>query len=459
MKKYKTVLKKLFSLAIPIIFSNIISASSGLISMFFIASINHNALAAGALITSTYGLVTLMVVSVLYSVSILIGQSHGAGRDSEVSPIIASGIAIAFLLGVPLTGILYSMTSILQFLHQPAEVSQLAGQYFQGIAYGLIPSLVGAVFAQFFMGISKAKLVLYFTIVAVVTNSLISYMLIFGFKSLAPMGVFGAGLASSIASCIFLAVILLYVTFNQELKKYHIISKKSFNVSYCKLLLKIGMPISIQYTLELFAFSIITYLMGLIGTNALGAQQISLQCSMVAIMVVMGFSQSGSILISQSFGKGTETDRKQIATSTFSVGGLFMFGIGLIYWLFPNILIALYLDINDPALSEMVSLTRIILFIAAFTQLFDAGRNIAAGLLRGYGDTKSSMYTSLISCWLIGLPLAIFFAFGFQLGAPGLRLGIMFGILFGCMHLMTRLNKINKKPFVSPFYHNKTEVI
>jgi multidrug resistance protein, MATE family len=107
----------------------------------------------------------------------------------------------------------------------------------------------------------------------------------------------------------------------------------------------------------------------------------------------------------------------------------------------------------------MISLAKTILYMAAFTQLFDAGRNIAAGLLRGYGDTKSSMYTSLTSCWIIGLPLAILFAFGLHFGAIGLRLGIMFGILFGCIHLMSRLNKINKKPFVSPFYHNKTEVI
>ena len=455
MKQYQPVLKQLFSLALPIVFSNSISASSGLISMLFIASINPNALAAGAIITSTYGLITVMVISVLYSVSILIGQSHGSGRNDEVSPIIFSGITIAFLLGAPLTVVLCFMAPILQCLHQPTEVSQLAGQYFQGIACGLIPSLIGAVFTQFFMGISKAKLLLYFTIVGVVVNISISYVFIFGVNTLQPMGVFGAGLASSITSYMLLAALLLYVFCNSEFKKYRIISNNLFNLSYCKLLLKIGMPISIQYTLELFAFSTITYLMGLLGTNALGAQQITLQCSMVAIMVVMGFSQSGSILISQSFGKGTSTDRKMIANSTFGVGSIFMLGIGLVYWQTPDTLIALYLDIQDPALAEMVSLTRTILSIAAFTQLFDAGRNISAGLLRGYGDTKSSMWTSLISCWVIGLPLAILLAFGLHLGAIGLRLGIMFGILFGCIHLIRRLNTINKIPFVYPFYHNK----
>lgn len=459
MKQYKTVLKQLFSLALPIIFSNLVSASSGLISMFFIAEINQNALAAGAIITSTYGLVTLMVISALYSVSILIGQSHGAGRNSEISPIISSGIFVTFILGTPLTALLCYMTPILQLLHQPIEVSVLAGEYFQGIAYGLIPSLIGAVFTQFFMGISKARLLLIFTIVGVLVNSLISYILIFGLKIVEPMGIFGAGLASSITSYLLLVIISLYIFLNSDFKKYQIFSRGMFNLSYCKLLLKIGMPISIQYTLELFAFSIITYLMGLLGTNALGAQQITLQCSMVAVMVVMGFSQSGSILVSQSLGKGTLLDRQLITNCTFVIATVFMLGIGIMYWIFPDTLIGFYLNINDPSLSEMLSLARTILYIAAFTQLFDAGRNIAAGLLRGYGDTKSSMWTSLISCWMIGLPLAILFAFVLHFDAVGLRLGMMFGILFGCIHLMSRINKINKTSVIPSLYKNQTEAL
>lgn len=459
MKQYKTVLKQLFSLALPIIFSNLISASSGLISMFFIAALNQNALAAGAIITSTYGLLTLMVVSVLYSVSILIGQAHGAGRDNEISPIISSGISVAIVSGIPLTALLCYMTPVLQFLHQSLEVSTLAGDYFQGIAYGFIPSLIGAVFTQFFLGISKARLLLYFTIIGVILNSLISYLLIFGLHIVHPMGIFGAGLANSITACLLLAIISLYIVFNSEFKKYQMTSKKLFNPVYCKLLVKIGMPISIQYTLELLAFSVITYLMGLIGTDALGAQQITLQCSMVAVMVVMGFSQSGSILVSQCLGKGTDCDRQLIANCTFGLAALFMLGIGLVYWVFPDTLMSLYLNIHDPSLSDMLSLTRTILCIAAFTQLFDAGRNIAAGLLRGYGDTKSSMWTSLISCWVAGLPLAILFAFVFHLGAAGLRLGIMFGISFGCIHLMNRLNKTNKAPVFSTLYHHKTEAV
>lgn len=74
--------------------------------------------------------------------------------------------------------------------------------------------------------------------------------------------------------------------------------------------------------------------------------------------------------------------------------------------------------------------------MAAFTQIFDALRNISAGILRGRGDTMSSMWTGLIACWIIGLPCALFCAFFLGFGAIGIRLGMMLGISIGAVHLL-----------------------
>lgn len=63
MTKNKKIIKEIFGLSIPIILSNILSAAAGFISMLLIAKVNPNALAAGAIITSTYGLVMMMAIS------------------------------------------------------------------------------------------------------------------------------------------------------------------------------------------------------------------------------------------------------------------------------------------------------------------------------------------------------------------------------------------------------------
>lgn len=447
MKQSNYEIKNVLLLAMPLIFSNLINAASNLISMYLLSQIDANALAAGAIITSTYGFIIMMVVSILYSVSIMTGKMHGKGQHHEIGSIVFAGIIITIAIGTPLTIIMQHISLMLGFLGQPETVSILAGDYFRGLAFGLIPSLIGAVYMQLFMGIGSSRIILYLTAFGVLVNSALTYICIFGYGPIPTMSVFGAGVASSITAYIMLIVAVLYVVISKRFIAHKLFNRQSFHLRYAAILLKIGTPISVQYTAELLAFLALTYLMGIIGTAALGAQQIALQCSMIGIMTVMAISQTGSILISQSIGRNEKERMGAIANSAIALGATIMLLLGIAYWFFPLKLISLYLNINNPSLCETITLTKIILSIAAFTQLFDSGRNIAAGLLRGLGDTKTSMWTGIVSCWMIGLPSAIIFGFILHLGAPGVRLGMMLGIMAGCVNLLYRFySKMTHKP-------------
>lgn len=443
MKGFKATFKELFSLALPLIFSNIVSSASGIISMFYIAQINTHALAAGAVISSSYSLLMMMALSILYSISISIGHSQSGKTNAKIHEIIASGMGLCLLICIPMLVICLNIGSILQWIHQPAEVSQMAGDYFRGFSYGLLPMLLIAVFNQFFMGIKKPRLMLYFTFNAVLINACMSYLLIFGYGPIKPLALYGAGLASSITATIQFAIILAFLLMHPSFKAFHLFSKKIISFTYGKLLFNIGFPISIQYSIELLAFSTLTYFMGILGTDALAAQQISLQLSLLLIMINMGMSQAGSILISHHL--QSEEEKKRILihrTSVFSAA-LLMLLIGLFYLVFSRPLIGLYLNIHQQNLQGILSLAQQLIAIAIMSQFFDSGRNIAAGLLRGYGDSKTSMWTSLISCWIIGLPLALVLAFVFHLGAVGLRLGMMIGIIYGCLQLLGKIKGLS----------------
>ncbi len=153
---------------------------------------------------------------------------------------------------------------------------------------------------------------------------------------------------------------------------------------------------------------------------------------MVSIMIVMALSQNDIPRIIK------------IANSGLLLGVIFMLFIGLIYLFYPLLFISLYLNIHDPDLENTINLTKIILPISAITQIFDSIRNIAAGLLRGCGDTKSSMWNGIFSLWIIGIPAALIFGFSFHLGAQGIRMGILLGIFIGSMNLLYCFYTFNK---------------
>ncbi|HEU5281419.1 MAG TPA: MATE family efflux transporter [Gammaproteobacteria bacterium] len=116
-------LNNLLKLAIPLMLTNLVNAAASIITMLMLSNINTTALASGALITSTYGFIIMLIMSMLYSVSIMVGKMHGAQTFSEISKIVFSGNVITLLFGIPLTILLQHMDVIFSLFAQPHNVS------------------------------------------------------------------------------------------------------------------------------------------------------------------------------------------------------------------------------------------------------------------------------------------------------------------------------------------------
>jgi MATE family multidrug resistance protein len=114
--------------------------------------------------------------------------------------------------------------------------------------------------------------------------------------------------------------------------------------------------------------------------------------------------------------------------------------IALAYWFLPNEFIRIYLDLNDPANAQTISLTTVLFFVAAFPRLADGVRNIAVGVLRGLHDTKYPMVIGLIASWGINIPLAYLFGFVFGWGVLGIRGAFFFGFSLGAALMIRRFS-------------------
>lgn len=109
-----------------------------------------------------------------------------------------------------------------------------------------------------------------------------------------------------------------------------------------------------------------------------------------------------------------------------------MFCAALGLWFFPRPIARLYTP-NEAWLKT----SALLLFVAAFFQLFDGIQSVATGALRGAGDTRTPMLLRLAAYWLIGLPLGYFLCFRRSWGATGLWVGLCLAlILIGLVLLL-----------------------
>jgi MATE family multidrug resistance protein len=76
--------------------------------------------------------------------------------------------------------------------------------------------------------------------------------------------------------------------------------------------------------------------------------------------------------------------------------------------------------------------------VAALFQLSDGLQAVAAGALRGAGDTRFALLANLIGHYGCGLPLGALLAFGWGWGAVGLWWGLSVGLTAVALALVAR---------------------
>jgi len=86
----------------------------------------------------------------------------------------------------------------------------------------------------------------------------------------------------------------------------------------------------------------------------------------------------------------------------------------------------------------VIAATIPLLQIAALFQLSDGAQAIAAGALRGIGDTRATFLGNVIGHYGIGLAISLSLGFGAGLGAPGLWWGLSAGLTVTAIYLVVR---------------------
>ena len=152
------------------------------------------------------------------------------------------------------------------------------------------------------------------------------------------------------------------------------------------------------------------------GKTSLAAVGTSAQPVEVLLCIFLGIGTGVSILVSQYVGaKDMEKMRRAVDTATFFV---FVCGIPLcVIGYFAAPLILRFMDVPADTWDAAVSYTRIVFFGA----LGNIGYNMNAGVLRGMGDSKASLWFLVVSC-IANIVLDFLFVAGFGMDAGGAAL-------------------------------------
>jgi MATE family multidrug resistance protein len=135
----------------------------------------------------------------------------------------------------------------------------------------------------------------------------------------------------------------------------------------------------------------------------LAAHAVALNIASVTYMVVTGFAIAGSIMVGNAYGEENKLKIKRAANAVLWLIVAFEIVNALIF-IFLNKPIARLYGVS----SEVEQFVLPLLLLAAVFQLADGIQAGAMNLLRGIKDVNWSSAISVLSYWVVSLPLSYF---------------------------------------------------
>lgn len=431
--------KDVVSMSVPLFMTSVLNTLKRFIGMIMIAYLGRDALAAGALITTTQTTLLVFIWSLMFSVGVVVARAYGARLFTQVGTIYRQSLLLGTVVGIPASVFMWYVPVILHLCGQPTSVVNLTDSYFHVLAFGVLPSMWVIASSQFLVGIARPKVATFWGTFNLPLTVLFGYVLIFGHLGFPRLGLVGFAYATTIIWWTSILSLIIYFAVSKKYKRFAMFDFSSFeSFKHLKKLFQLGWPISIQNGAELLAWTINTIFIGWFGAQALGAQQIVVQLLMVSIMVGFVFGQASGILIGHALGRKDYRLTRAIGYVGLILGLVMFVFIALIYLMMPKELIRIYINIHDSHNALIIHLAIVLLAVQAFILFFDGARNIFTGALRGFHDTKVPMVVGIFVIWAIGLPLGYLMAFTWHLGPIGIYLAQLIGVIIGAIMMWRR---------------------
>lgn len=432
-------------LALPMMLTQLGQIAMMTTDIAMIGRLGAEAVGAAALAHTIYFVSFTFGMGLVAAVAPLAAQAFGAGNNGQMRRALRAGLWISLLVSLPLMASPLFGERILLALGQAPASAQLAQSYLYGLAWGIAPAL-GFIALRGVMGaVNRPQPALWITLAAIPANAALVYALIHGGFGAPRLGMFGAGLATTIVNFGTFVVALWITGLRRPFAGYHLLAHLfRIDRSVMRNLVVIGAPISLALLMEYGLFSSAALLMGLIGTAALAAHQVALQVTAVLFMVPLGIAMAATVRVGQAFGRKDAKGVRRAGLVAALLGTALVSALTLAVVVGRHAIAELFFG-SGGANGAAIELTETLLLIGASFFVADGLQTIMAGALRGINDTRMTLLFAAAGYWGVGFPVAWMLAFNAALGASGIWIGFSVGTLVYAGLLIARFQFLTRR--------------
>lgn len=419
MKTQEKFRQTVFKIAFPVTLQSLLQSSFSVIDQVMIGQLGSGSIAGIGLGGKFASIYSVILGAVASAAGIMIAQYMGAEDEKAVRRSFFTNLALSMGLAAVFLTLCAAFPEVIMGIYTKDEgTKELAAEYLRIYALSFLPMAASTIVTTMLRCMEAASLPLFASVLALVMNTGLNYLLIFGKWFFPAMGVKGAALATVAAQILSCGMILLFFRGYARRRKakpalggYRERRTDTTSGLFRKQYFGILCPMLVCEFLWSLGENVYAVVYGNLGTNACAAMTMTIPVQTLVIGALSGLSQASGIVIGkslggQNYGKAY-TESKKLMKYGF-IGSAVLSSLLL---LTSSAYVKIYNV--EPSVQEA---TRHILFAFAVVAPVKVQNMIlGGGIIRSGGKTKYIMWVDFIGTWMFGVPLALLSGFVWKL--------------------------------------------
>jgi putative MATE family efflux protein len=384
-----SITRHLLRMAAPIAIGMLFQTLYYLIDLYFVAKLGDSAVAGVSAGGSAQFIVMALTQVLGVGTMALIAHAVGRKDQADANLIFNQSLLMAALCALLVLVGGYALTPMYMHALGADAATTAAGISF---LYWFLPGMA-LQFALIAMGSALrgtgvAQPTMVVQMITVLLNALLAPVLIGGWLTGYPMGVAGAGLASSLS--IAVGVIMLWLYF-RRLEKYVAVDRMllSARLDVWKRILRIGLPPGGEFALMFVYLGVVYWLIRDFGADAQAGFGIGMRVMQAIFLPAMAIAFATAPIAGQNMGAGHAARIRAVFTSSAWIGSAIMVLLTLLCQWRPDLLVGSFTQ--DPgALAVAIDYLQIISWnFVASSLIFSC-----SGMFQALGNTLPSLISS-----------------------------------------------------------------
>lgn len=392
----KPQLQEVWRLSLPAILTQITTIAMQYIDSAMVGRLGANASAAIGLVASSTWLMNGVCYALAAGFSVQVAHRIGAGNEKEARNVVRHGLLSAVLVAglLCLIGVAIHM-HLPVWLKGDAEITYDAGRYFLTFAWMLPFTQMSSLTSSFLQCAGDMLTPSILNAVMCVLDVIFNTLLI------PKHGVFGAGLGTMLA-CAVVSLLMLYFCCARNGQLCLRREEQRFDASILRAALRIGTPVAVQEVAMCGAQVVSTAIIAPLGAVSVAANAFAVTAESICYMPGYGIANAAAALVGRSVGAGDMEKAKRCGNICIGLGAFLMTCTGAVMMLICPMVFGLLTPVP-----EVQTLAARVLRIELLAEPLFGASIVAAGALRGAGDTFVPSLLNLGSIWIVRVGSAL----------------------------------------------------